>query len=322
MTATKDGENFKPIGLDRPLRLSNLDKVFFPEDGYTKGDLIQYYASVAPVLLPHLAGRPLSMSRYPGGITGQSFYEKRAPGHQPDWMRTTPVPSDSQGGIIDFLLADSREALMWFANMACIEVHPFHSTEADLDKPTYAIFDFDPSEGATWDQVVSGAKLLEVALRQLGLKGYPKLSGSQRPSCLCPLGGGAQPQPGAAVRRRGGRLSRCGQPRGRDHGVGQAEAQGPGLRRPQPECLRSDRGLGVLGAAPARGPGGRPAHLGRSGHAPQRRRHHRQPLGETPTSRRPVRTGARGRANPRCRRSSIGDDARGVRLVFPQDSTL
>ena len=187
VTAAKDGEHFKPVGLDRPLRLSNLDKVFFPEDGYTKGDLIQYYASVAPVLLPHLAGRPLSMSRYPGGITHKSFYEKRAPGHQPDWMRTTPVPSDSQGGIIDFLLADSREALMWFANMACIEVHPFHSTEADLDKPTYAIFDFDPSEGATWDQVVSGAKLLEVALRQLGLKGHPKLSGSRGLHVYVPL---------------------------------------------------------------------------------------------------------------------------------------
>jgi bifunctional non-homologous end joining protein LigD len=187
VTAVKDGDGFRPEGLDRPLRLSNLDKVFFPEDGYTKGDLIQYYASVAPVLLPHLAGRPISMSRYPGGITHQSFYEKRAPGHQPDWMRTVPVPSDSQGGIIDFLLADSREALMWFANMGCIEFHPFHSTVGDLDKPTYAIFDFDPSEGARWEQVVSGAKLLEVALRQLGLIGYPKLSGSRGLHVYVPL---------------------------------------------------------------------------------------------------------------------------------------
>jgi bifunctional non-homologous end joining protein LigD len=187
VVVVKDGERFIPEGLDRPLTFSNVDKVFYPEHGYTKGDLIQYYASVAPLILPHLAGRPISMSRYPNGITGQSFYEKRAPGHQPDWMRTTPVVSDSQGGIIDFLLADSPEALMWFANMGCIEFHPFHSTAADLDKPSYAIFDFDPAEGSTWGQVIAGAQLLKLALGQLGLVGYPKLSGSRGLHVYVPL---------------------------------------------------------------------------------------------------------------------------------------
>jgi bifunctional non-homologous end joining protein LigD len=177
--AVKEGESFRPLDLDRPLRLSNLDKVFFPDEGFTKGDLIQYYASVASVLLPHLEGRPISMSRYPNGIKGPSFYEKRAPGHQPDWMETTPVDSDSQGGVIDFLLADNREALMWFANMGCIEVHPFHSRRGTLGNPDYAIFDFDPADGSTWEQVVAGGQLLKVALGQLGLVGYPKLSGSR-----------------------------------------------------------------------------------------------------------------------------------------------
>jgi bifunctional non-homologous end joining protein LigD len=187
ITAIKEGDGFKPLGLDRSLRLSNLDKVYFPDEGYTKGDLIQYYASVAPVLLPHLAGRPISMSRYPEGIKGPSFYEKRAPGHQPDWMRTTPVPSDSQGGVIDFLVADTVEALMWFANMGCIETHPFHSREGRLEHPDYAIFDFDPAEGSNWDQVVEGGRLLEVALGQLGLAGYPKLSGSRGLHVYVPL---------------------------------------------------------------------------------------------------------------------------------------
>ncbi len=187
VTVAKEGDRFVPEGVDRPITFSNIDKVFFPESGYTKGDLIQYYVSVAPLLLPHLAGRPISMSRYPNGITGQSFYEKRAPGHQPDWMRTTPVDSDSQGGVIDFLLADSEEALMWFANMGCIEFHPFHSTTADLDKPSYAIFDFDPAEGSTWDQVTGGAQLLKLALGQLGLVGYPKLSGSRGLHVYVPL---------------------------------------------------------------------------------------------------------------------------------------
>jgi bifunctional non-homologous end joining protein LigD len=187
ISAIKEGDGFKPVGLDRPLRLTNLDKVYFPDEGYTKGDLIQYYASVAPVLLPHLAGRPISMSRYPEGIKGPSFYEKRAPGHQPDWMRTTPVVSDSQGGVIDFLVADSVEALMWFANMGCIETHPFHSREGRLEHPDYAIFDFDPAEGSNWDQVVEGGRLLEVALTQLGLTGYPKLSGARGLHVYVPL---------------------------------------------------------------------------------------------------------------------------------------
>ena len=187
INAIKEGDGFKPVGLDRPLRLTNLDKVYFPDEGYTKGDLIQYYASVAPVLLPHLAGRPISMSRYPEGIKGPSFYEKRAPGHQPEWMRTTPVVSDSQGGVIDFLVADSVEALMWFANMGCIETHPFHSREGQLEHPDYAIFDFDPAEGSTWDQVVEGGQLLQVALTQLGLAGYPKLSGARGLHVYVPL---------------------------------------------------------------------------------------------------------------------------------------
>lgn len=185
--AIKDGKHFEPIGLDAQLRLSNLDKVFFPESEMTKGDLIQYYASISDLLLPHLRDRPLSMNRYPDGIKGSSFYEKRAPGHQPEWMKTTPVDSDSQGGVIDYLLADSREAMMWFANMGCIEVHPFHSRAGSLEMPDYAIFDFDPAEGSEWDQVVAGANLLKVALERLGLAGYPKLSGSKGLHVYVPL---------------------------------------------------------------------------------------------------------------------------------------
>ena len=184
--ASAEGERFR-AEVPSPLTLSNLDKVFFPDAGYTKGDLIQYYASIADLLLPHLAGRPLSMSRFPDGITGPSFYEKRAPGHQPAWIPTAPVDSDSQGGAIEFMLADRREGLMWFANMGCIEVHPFHSRVGSLDAPDYAIFDLDPAEGAEWDQVVAGARLVGVALERLGLSGYPKLSGSRGIHVYVPL---------------------------------------------------------------------------------------------------------------------------------------
>ncbi len=177
--ADVQGKHATPRTPARRPRLSNLDKVFFPGAGYTKGDLIQYYASIADVLLPHLAGRPISMSRYPDGIEGSSFYEKRAPSHAPDWMATAAVASDSMGGVIDFLLAEDRESLMWFANMGCIEVHPFHSRAEDLEHPDYAIFDLDPAEGSSWEQVVAAARLLGEALDRLGLEGHPKLSGAR-----------------------------------------------------------------------------------------------------------------------------------------------
>ena len=184
--AVAEGGSWRPLEVERPLLLSNLDKRFFP-DGYTKGDLIQYYAAVAPALLPHLRDRPISMSRYPDGIEGSSFYEKRAPGHQPEWMRTAAVPSDSAGGSVEFLLACDQESLMWFANMGCIEMHPFHSRAQSLEHPDYAIFDLDPAEGSRWEQVVAGARLLQVALERLELAGYPKLSGARGLHVYVPL---------------------------------------------------------------------------------------------------------------------------------------
>ncbi|MDE0235285.1 MAG: TIM barrel protein, partial [bacterium] len=179
-------DRHRPLKASLPLRLSNLAKPFFPE-GYTKGDLISYYASVAGTLLPHLRDRPLSMSRYPDGIEGPSFYEKRAPGHQPQWMRKLPVDSHSMGGEIEFLCADHPESLMWFANMGCVETHPFHSRHPDLDHPDWAVFDFDPAPGASWSQVVAGVRLCGMALDRLGLRSYPKLSGSRGMHVYVPL---------------------------------------------------------------------------------------------------------------------------------------
>ncbi len=179
-------DRYLPKGTQREVRLSNLAKPFFPE-GYTKGDLIAYYASISSALLPHLRDRPLSMSRYPDGIGGPSFYEKRAPGHQPVWMRTLTVDSHSMGGEIDFLCADYPESLMWFANMGCIELHPFHSRHPDLHHPDWAVFDFDPAPGASWSQVTAGVRLLGTALDRLGLRSVPKLSGSRGMHVYLPL---------------------------------------------------------------------------------------------------------------------------------------
>ncbi len=182
----KQGERWTVQASPKPLTLSNIDKPYFP-DGTSKGDLIQYYSSVADLLLPHLVGRPLSMSRYPDGIDGPSFYEKRAPGHKPEWMETGAVPSDSKGDVTDFLLATSRQSLMWLANMGCIEMHPFHSRVGNLENPDLAIFDLDPAEGSTWEQMVTVAGMIKVVLTQLDLVGFPKLSGSKGLHVYVPL---------------------------------------------------------------------------------------------------------------------------------------
>ena len=194
VTVVPDGDRWIPATASHVVRLSNIDKPFFP-DGLTKGDLIEYYAGVADVLLPHLAGRPISMSRYPDGIDGPSFYEKRAPGHQPEWMTTGRVDSASMGGEIDFLLAADRPSLMWFANMGCVEMHPFHSRIGSLDHPDYAIFDLDPAAGSTWDQVVTAARMVRTMLDALGLEGHPKLSGSKGIHVYVPLAPGVHDFP-------------------------------------------------------------------------------------------------------------------------------
>ena len=181
------GDAWEAVGLERPLRISNPDKEFFPVDGYTKGDLVQYYGSVAPVLIPHLRGRALSLSRYPNGISGDSFYEKQCPSHAPEWLVRAPIHSSHRGEPIDFCTASDRESLMWLANLGCVEMHPWLSRVERPDLPDFAVFDLDPQEGATWDQVVHVAGLVNVLLERLGLAGYPKTSGSSGLHIYVPL---------------------------------------------------------------------------------------------------------------------------------------
>ena len=174
----EEGDSFPTIGLDRTVRLSNVDKRFFPRDGYTKGDLIQYYAAIAPLLLPHLAGRALSMARYPDGAEGNYFYEKQCPSHAPDWIVTAPIHSSHRGDAIEFCTAPDAESLLWVANLGCIEMHPWLSRVERPDLPDFAVFDLDPQDGVEWPQVQYVAGLVNVVLERLGLAGYPKTSGA------------------------------------------------------------------------------------------------------------------------------------------------
>jgi bifunctional non-homologous end joining protein LigD len=181
-----DGEGHLPLGIEPAPRLSNIDKPFFP-GGYTKGDLVQYYAAVAPVLLPHLEGRAIVLARFPDGADGPWFYEKQSPSHRPAWLPTVPLWSEHRGEAIDFVTAPDTAALLWLANLGCIEIHPWLSRAATPDRPDFAVFDLDPAEGATWEQVAATARLVEVALGRLGLAGHPKTSGASGLHVYLPL---------------------------------------------------------------------------------------------------------------------------------------
>jgi bifunctional non-homologous end joining protein LigD len=162
----------------RELRLSNLNKLFWPDEGYTKGDLIAYYYNVAELILPHLRDRPLTMKRMPDGLAGGFFYEKTAPSHTPDWIARCTVPSeDNKEGFIGYLMVNDLPSLLYVANLGCIEMHPLHSRCEAVGTPDYLFFDLDPME-ATFEQVLRVALHVRAALDALGLTSYPKTSGA------------------------------------------------------------------------------------------------------------------------------------------------
>jgi bifunctional non-homologous end joining protein LigD len=169
----------------RDLSLSNLDKVLWPATGFTKGAMIDYYARVAPVLIPHLAGRAITLRRWPNGVEGGSFFEKNCPSHRPDWLPTVEM------GDIAYCGLDEPAAVVWTANLAAIELHPTLATAPDLDRPTYVVFDLDP--GAPADAVTCArlALIMREALDRLGLAVWPKTSGSKGLQLYVPLGGTA-----------------------------------------------------------------------------------------------------------------------------------
>jgi bifunctional non-homologous end joining protein LigD len=173
----------------RELRLSNLDKVYWPDDGITKGDLLTYYWNVAELLLPHLRDRPLTMKRMPDGLAGEPFYEKQVPAHAPEWLPTAAVPTEEDSRVVEFALAQDRASLLYVVNLGCIEMHPLHSRAGSLDRPDYAFFDLDPFEPYTYEDVRTVAKLVKVVLDGLGLRGYAKTSGATGMQVFVPLDG-------------------------------------------------------------------------------------------------------------------------------------
>jgi len=170
----------------RDVRLTNLDKLFWPERGITKGLLIQYYADVAPVLLPHIRDRAMVMKRYPHGAASEPFFMKRAPVPRPEWIRTCSIAHGS-GNVIDFPVIDDLPSLLWVINLGCIDLNQWYARCDDINRPDYVHFDLDPGPGATFDHVRESALLVREALEGLQMKPLVKTSGSRGMHVYVPI---------------------------------------------------------------------------------------------------------------------------------------
>jgi bifunctional non-homologous end joining protein LigD len=171
----------------RHLKLSNLEKVLYPATGFTKKDVIDYYARIAPALLPHLNGRALTRKRYPDGVEGEPFFEKNAPMHKPDWVKTVAVWSGRNRRNVNYVLADDLATLMWLANLAALELHPSLALAKDIECPTEMVFDLDPGPPANIVQCCQVALWLREIFEHFGLQSFPKTSGSKGLQIYVPL---------------------------------------------------------------------------------------------------------------------------------------
>jgi len=161
------------------INLSNLDKFLFPDLGFTKRDLIRYYTTIAPVMLPHLRDRALNLWRWPDGVTGKSFWQKQIPPYTPEWIARWDYPEAGSSESHTYLVADRVATMAWLANHATIDMHPWTSRIQAYRNPTYALIDIDPGSKTTFDEVVTLAKLYRTALGHLGVKAWPKVTGKR-----------------------------------------------------------------------------------------------------------------------------------------------
>jgi len=169
------------------LSLTNLDKVLYPATGFTKGQVIDYYARIAPVLLPHLKDHPLTLKRYPGGVDEEYFFEKNATKHRPDWVKTAPIWSEGNQRNVNYILANDLPTLVWIANLAAIELHPSLSLAKNIASPRSMVFDLDPGAPANIVQCCQVGMWLRDIFDHFGLQSFPKTSGSKGLQIYVPL---------------------------------------------------------------------------------------------------------------------------------------
>ncbi|NLZ38043.1 MAG: DNA polymerase domain-containing protein [Firmicutes bacterium] len=167
------------------MELTNLEKVFWPTEGYTKYDLLSFYIEISPYLLPYLKNRPCNFQRFPDGIAGKSFYQKNVPSFAPSWLQTVSIASEERE--INYIMVNNLETLVYLVNLACIEIHPWHSRVESLENPTWGIVDLDPQAGVSFDMVIETACYVKEVLAEFGLQGYPKTSGATGLQIYIPL---------------------------------------------------------------------------------------------------------------------------------------
>ncbi len=185
MPVKKKSYNVKVDG--HQLELSHLDKVFWPKEGYTKGDVIEYYNRIAPYILPYLKDRPESMNRHPNGIKGQAFFQKDTDHQGPEWLTKAEIYSESNNKNIRYLVCNDKATLLYMANLGCIEINPWNSTVKKQENPDFMIIDLDP-EGVSFDVVIDVAKEVKKVCDELGIPSYPKTSGATGIHVYVPMG--------------------------------------------------------------------------------------------------------------------------------------
>jgi bifunctional non-homologous end joining protein LigD len=171
----------------RHLKLSNLEKVLYPAVGFTKKDVIDYYARIAPAIIPHLKERPLTRKRYPDGVDGEPFFEKNAPMHKPDWVKTAAIWSHGNHRNVNYVVCDDLATLIWLANLAALELHPSLSLAKNVPSPTELVFDLDPGPPANIVQCCQVAFWLRDIFEHFGLQSFAKTSGSKGLQLYVPL---------------------------------------------------------------------------------------------------------------------------------------
>jgi DNA ligase D-like protein (predicted polymerase) len=171
----------------REVAITNLDKVFFPTRGLTKGDLVEYYLDLAPHVLNHVERRPMQMKRYPNGVDGEFFYQKRVPVPHPEWLETVEIRFPRFGRTADFPVVKDAASLAWIVNLGCIELHTWHSRASDVERPDYMLIDLDPTAGNPWEHIREIALVVREVTDGLGLPSFPKTSGATGFHVLVPI---------------------------------------------------------------------------------------------------------------------------------------
>jgi DNA ligase D len=164
--------------MKKEAELTNLDKLYWPDEGITKGELLDYYSQIAPYILPYLKNRPLSLLRHPNGIKEKGFFHKDAGDSAPDWVTKKEIHSESTDKMINYLVCNDLESLLFIANLGCIEMNPWNSTINKLDRPDYIVMDIDPSSKNTFEEVIDVALVIKEIMDETGMKGFCKTSGS------------------------------------------------------------------------------------------------------------------------------------------------